>query len=147
MSKQSSRIPVSSTIFSSNFLPGFTKLFHFPVIVLFSTLTAPISMILSRFASSPVVSKSMHTYVSVTLILQSGPLLVRAGKNPLSVYWQRNGSGLISQRVSRHIIKYHHRALFAGCCVRRRFLAPHRVSEYFRVGHLPHLSAVIAPVR
>ncbi len=54
-------IPVNSVIFALIGFSGFTKVVNFSVTSPFLIFTAPISVIFSVFALSPVVSKSKHT--------------------------------------------------------------------------------------
>ena len=56
-------MPVSSVIFAGIGIPGFAKVEKVSVICPFSTFTAPISVILSRFAERPVVSISKQINV------------------------------------------------------------------------------------
>ena len=60
----SSLMLVNFSILKGIGISGLTKVLNLSIIFPFSTLTAPISIILSLFALKPVVSKSKTTYLS-----------------------------------------------------------------------------------
>ena len=71
----SSVIPVNSVVFGESFVRGSTNVQNSSTISWFFTLIAPISIILSLFALSPVVSRSKQMY-SPSSFLSAFPVTI-----------------------------------------------------------------------